>query len=168
LQATFGDALAIQWEIENTGKQPFRFEQALHTYFLVGDVQRIAVRGLDGVGYADNKDGGARKTQQGPLRLQGETERYYHGSTATVAIDDPVLGRSIEMQRQGACSTLVWHPWQEKAKEMGDFDAGEWDKMVCVEAANVRDDAITLPPGKVHSLAMTIRVARLPATTGRA
>ncbi len=57
-----------------------------------------------------------------------------------------------------AKSTLVWHPWSEKAKDMGDFDPAEWDKMVCIEAANVRESAITLAPGKVHTLKMQIRV----------
>ncbi len=108
--------------------------------------------------YVDNKDGGARKTQQGELRLTGETERFYHGSEATCTIDDPVLMRRIEMARQGAKSTLVWHPWSEKAKDMGDFDPAEWDKMVCIEAANVRESAITLAPGKVHTLKMQVRV----------
>lgn len=156
--ATFGAELAIEWEVENTGKSPFPFEQSLHTYFQVGDVQQIAVRGLDGVGYVDNKDGGARRTQQGDLRLQGETERFYHGSEATCTIDDPMLGRRIEMARQGAKSTLVWHPWSEKAKDMGDFDPAEWDKMVCIEAANVRESAIVLAPGAKHTLRMQIRV----------
>ncbi len=42
LTATFGDALAIEWEVENTGSAPLLFEQSLHTYFQVGDVQKIA------------------------------------------------------------------------------------------------------------------------------
>ncbi len=159
LFATFGEQLQIRWEVENRGAAPFRFEQSLHTYFQVGDVQQIAVRGLEGVTYVDNKLGGTRVVQsKEPLRFVGETERFYHGSEATCTIDDPVLGRKIEMQRSGARSTLVWQPWSEKAKEMSDFGADEWDKMVCIEAANAREMAVELAPGAVHTLAMTLRV----------
>ena len=52
-----GRSLGMELTAINIGSTAFRFEEALHTYFRVGDVERVEVRGLDGVAYLDNMDG---------------------------------------------------------------------------------------------------------------
>lgn len=160
LLAEFGDELRITATAENRGDTPWPFEFSLHTYLAVGDVMKVAIQGLQGASYVDNLKGGARFTQ-GPeaVRITGESERFFHGTDATVAVDDPVWGRRIEIEKRGLPSTLVWHPGREKAAEMSDFGADEWDKMVCVEQAAVREDAITLAPGARHEMSVVIRVS---------
>ena len=46
---TVGARLKLELRTKNTGQSALRFEEALHTYFNVGDVEQVKVRGLDGV-----------------------------------------------------------------------------------------------------------------------
>lgn len=43
--------------------------------------------------------------------------------------------------------TVVWNPWDKKAKQMADFGDDEYKHMLCVEAAAV-EKPITLKPGE--------------------
>jgi len=52
---TFGSELKLAFKVSNTGTSPFRFEEALHTYYKVGDVRRVRVRGLDGDQFAQRR-----------------------------------------------------------------------------------------------------------------
>src|SRR4029079_1869075 len=56
LHATFAATLQVELEITNAGAGPFTFEEALHTYFAVGDATAIRLGGLDGVRYLDKVD----------------------------------------------------------------------------------------------------------------
>lgn len=149
---TVGTALAIELVTRNTGPAPFTIGQALHTYFAVSDVRRIAIHGLDGCPYLDKVDGGSRKCQSGPVTIEAETDRIYLDTTADCLIDDPVLGRRIRIRKGGSRSTVVWNPWAEKAAKMGDMGEDGYLTMVCVESANAAEDVVSLPPGGEHRL----------------
>lgn len=51
----------------------------------------------------------------------------------------------LNIQKHSQCVTLthgylvVWNPWIEKAKGMGDFGDEEYNNMVCVEVGSVAD-----------------------------
>jgi glucose-6-phosphate 1-epimerase len=150
--------LRLELEVRNTGATPFRFEEALHSYFAVGDARRLAIGGLEGAGYLDKADAMARKTLLAPLAITGETDRVFGGHSGRIAIDDPVWGRRIGIARTGSKTAVVWNPWTAKAKAMPDFGDDEWSEMVCVESANALDDAVTLEPGASHLLTTTIEL----------
>jgi glucose-6-phosphate 1-epimerase len=44
----------------------------------------------------------------------------------------------------------------DKAKRLSQFAEDAWQGMLCIESANVMDDAISLAPGEQHSLSMTL------------
>lgn len=154
----FGRTLTASLTVHNTGEQAFEFEQALHTYLAVGDCRWIGIEGLDGVSYHD-KVTKQDAVQSGTLRLTGETDRVFY-TTGEVRVQDPVLGRTLVVGKEGSATTVVWHPWREKAAGMADFGDDEWTGMVCVEAANVLDAAVTLEPGESHALTQRIAVER--------
>jgi glucose-6-phosphate 1-epimerase len=60
----------------------------------------------------------------------------------------------------GAANLVVWNPWVAKAAAMPDFGDEEWTGMICIEAANALDNAITLGPGESHLLRQRISLAR--------
>ena len=97
-----------------------------------------------------------------PIRFSGETDRVYLDTPAAATIVDPALGRRIVIEKQGSRSTVVWNPWIAKAKAMPDFGDDEWTSMLCVETANVLDDALTLAPGGEHCMQARIRVDPAP------
>lgn len=157
--AAAGRELRMALEIRNTGAAGFTFEAALHTYLAVSDVRRIRVHGLENTAYLDKVDGGARKREGGaPLALTGETDRVYLDTTSACAIEDPHWNRCIIVAKSGSRSTVVWNPWSEKARAMADLGEAAWPGMVCIETANVGDDARTLAPGHLHVLEAVITV----------
>jgi glucose-6-phosphate 1-epimerase len=154
-----GAELTMTLEIENTGADLFRFEDALHTYFTVGDIERVAIAGLESTDYLDKTAGSERRTQPDePVRFSSETDRIYVETSAVCVVHDPVLQRRIVVSKDGSRSTVVWNPWIDKARAMPDFGDDEWRGMVCVETANVGDAAVRLEPGQTHTMSATVSV----------
>lgn len=159
-RATIGATLAMELEARNDSSEQLTYEEALHTYFAVGDVQQASVSGLEGTSYIDKTDGFQRKTQgHEPVRIAKETDQVHVNTQATCVIHDPLWGRRITIEKSGAASTVVWNPWIEKTKGMSDMAPDEWREMICVETANAAENAIHLPAGKSHKMTATIRLA---------
>jgi glucose-6-phosphate 1-epimerase len=157
-----GGELRLTLEVENTGDRPFRFEEALHSYFTVGDVRQAWITGLEGTDFLDKPDGFARKRQgEVPVRVEAETDRVYLDTATTCEIVDESLRRVIAVGKTGSRSTVVWNPWRDRARALPDFGDDEWQEMVCVETANVGEAAIEVPPAGRH--VMTAAVAVRPA-----
>lgn len=149
---TVGETLNLALTVRNTGDVAYSFEEALHTYLAVGDVGSVTVEGLDGSRYLDKTtDDGELVEQEGPVAFAGETDRVYR-STATVTVDDGSDGRHVVVAKESSASTVLWNPGAAKAAAMADVGDEEWTGMVCVETANVLDDAVTLAPGQRHTL----------------
>ena len=156
---TVGASLHLELAVSNTGDSAFTFEEALHTYHHIGDINLTHLTGLDGIGYLDKVDAFAKKTQSGDITITGQTDRVYLDTAGTITIDDAGLSRTVEVEKSASSNTVVWNPWAEVAASMADMGNDEWPHFVCVEAANVRDNAIPLAPGEKHTMAVTIRVA---------
>lgn len=156
---TVGQSLEMSLRMRNTSGQAFRFTEALHTYFYVGDARRVTVHGLEDATYLDKTEGFARKSPTGrPIIFAGETDRIYVNTTATCRLEDPALRRQIVIEKEGSDTTVVWNPWQTRAKAMPDMDDDGWQNMVCIETANAADNVVTLAPGMVHELTARVRI----------
>lgn len=160
---TVGQELEVELATTNTGSAPFELGQALHTYFVVGDIRRATVAGLDGCEYVDKVDGGKRKRQTGQVAFTQETDRVYLGTHGCCGILDPAMDRTILITSTGSRSTVVWNPWTEKAEKMGDFGPEGHLGMVCVETANAIDDVVMVDAGETHRMVAQYRV--LPGRT---
>jgi len=154
--ATFGEQLRLELIVTNRGTLPFRYEEALHSYYRVGNVEKVKVRGLGGASYIDKVEARKEKHQRGDAVLTGETDRVYRGTSAAVEIEDPVLRRRILVSKEDSRETVVWNPWSQKAGAMADLGADEWRQFVCVETANVGDHAVTLSEGQAHTISALI------------
>jgi glucose-6-phosphate 1-epimerase len=155
---TVNQALTLQLIVTNQSKDAeFIFENCLHSYFEVGDVTAISIKGLKGLSYLDKVAGFVEKTEtSNALRIASEVDRVYLDSTGTVEIFDPRLGRKIVVEKQGSASTVVWNPWIAKARQMPDFGDEEYERMVCVESGNVASNSINLPPGGSSTLTVKL------------
>jgi glucose-6-phosphate 1-epimerase len=154
-----GSQLTMELEVQNCGGDPFTFEEALHTYFAVQNVEQVTIDGLHRAEYLDKVADFDRMTQDDErIRFTGETDRAYVDTTATCVIHDPGLRRRIVVGKSGSRSTIVWNPWIDKARAMSDFGDAEWRSMVCVETGNVGSDAIRLAPDESHTLRAEISV----------
>jgi D-hexose-6-phosphate mutarotase len=158
-RVSVGDALELALEVANRSSVPFTFEAALHTYLAVGDIRAVGITGLEHAAYIDKVDGMARKRHGAePLRLTGETDRVFLGTTTRCVVDDRALGRRLIVDKTGSASTVVWNPWSTRAAGIADLEPDDWRRMVCVETANAADDAVTLPAGARHVMTATLRV----------
>lgn len=160
-RVTFGSDLHLELTVTNTGAAQFSFEEALHTYHRVGDVQKARISGLDGGTYLDNTDGNREKKQLGDVAITSPTDSAYVNNRNALALIDPVLNRRVRIAKQNSRTTVIWNPWDQAAKKMSDLGLDEWQKMLCAEAANILTDAVTLPPGDNHTLTVTISVSPL-------
>jgi glucose-6-phosphate 1-epimerase len=145
--------LAVELIVSNQSDKPFTFEDCLHTYFNIGDINTVTVAGLKGTDYLNQPTGYTRHTDNEPLiRFAGEVDRAYLDTTAAAEIHDPTLKRIIRVEKSGSRSTVVWNPWIAKAKAMPDYGDEEYKGMVCVESGNVMENKVTLAPGETSRL----------------
>jgi D-hexose-6-phosphate mutarotase len=165
---TVGESLELALEVRNVSDSAFRFEEALHTYLSVQDVQAAQIEGLAGREYLDKTDGMRRKIQTPePIMIVGETDRVYLNTTGPVTVSDRGLLRQISVDKQGSNSTVVWNPWIAKAKAMADFGDMEWPNMLCIETANAGENAVKLEPGLSHRMTARISTTSTAWPAGR-
>src|ERR1700744_1359060 len=150
-QITFGRELRLRLSVANDGNQPMHFEEALHSYLHVGDAEQARVHGLYETEYLDKTDNFARKTQTEPvLALTGPTDRPYLNTTSPIVVDDPALHRRITVTKANSNTTVVWNPWANNG--LADMSEDGWRQMLCIESANVAENALTLRPHEAHVL----------------
>ena len=154
---TVGRELSMAARVTNVGDEAFEYELALHTYLAVEDVREARVEGFAGGRYTSKVEGKADVAQEGEPSIEGEVDRVYHGHTADVTVVD--ADRRITVAKSGGRSTVLWNPHVEKAKRMADFGDGEWPRMLCVESAAIRPDAVRLAAGAKHALTARVSVA---------
>jgi glucose-6-phosphate 1-epimerase len=156
---TVSDTLMMELIATNDDcDETLEIENCLHTYFHVGEIGAVSIDGLRGAHYLDNAAGGngELKTQsESPLRIANEINRLYLDTTSAVEIRDEHLARVIRVEKSGSNSTVVWNPWTTQ-KLPDDFDAAEHKHMVCVESGNVKQNKISLAPGKISALKVVL------------
>jgi glucose-6-phosphate 1-epimerase len=127
------------------------------------EIGAVSIDGLRGAHYLDNAAGGngELKTQsESSLRIPKETNRLYLDTTSAVEIRDENLNRKIRVEKTGSNSTVVWNPWTTQ-KLPDDFDPAEHKYMVCAESGNVKQNKISLAPGKTSTLKVILSTAPL-------
>ncbi|RIZ45708.1 D-hexose-6-phosphate mutarotase [Pseudomonas putida] len=156
LVVEMGAELKLSLTSRNMGNTPVTISQALHSYFAVSDVRQARVEGVDGLGYIETLAGWEQRQQQGALTFAGETDRIYLDTPQTLSIVDPHWNRRITLTSSGSRSAVIWNPWTERAKELADMADDGWQRMLCIETANVWDDLVELKPG--HSSSLEVRI----------
>ena len=160
-----GETLKIALITRNLGDVDFTITEALHTYFAVSSIAQIEVNGLHGVHFHDKAAGWTEGDQTGAISFGEEVDRVYVNTPDRCTIVDAGFKRRIHIAKLGSQSTVVWNPWAARAAQMGDLGSGEnvdgWKRFVCVESANALENAVTVPAGKSHTLAVEYRVESL-------
>lgn len=159
IEITVGEKLTVALTTDNLGPVPFTMTEALHTYLQVGNIADVNVEGLAGKTYIDQLQGGARKTAAAaPITITAEADLAFIDTPETVTVRDAALAREITVAKTGSLSTVVWNPWIEKGARLGDLGDEGYQHMLCVEAANVFDNAVVLEPRGRHRLMTEISV----------
>jgi glucose-6-phosphate 1-epimerase len=155
MQFIIGSTLTMQLTVANDSATPLLFEEAMHTYYHVGDVHETTLYGLEKTAFVDKADGMKSKPAANePLNFTGPTDRVYPNTTATCVIHDRLNRRRISIEKTNSHTTVVFNPW----KEMPDLGADEWHEMLAVETVNAAINKITLEQGKTHTMQAHVSV----------
>jgi glucose-6-phosphate 1-epimerase len=158
LTVIVGETLRMEMTTENTGTTDFVIGEALHTYFRIGDIGAVRVKGLEGCDYWDKVSGSTLRKQAGAISFSGETDRVYINTAAECVIEDDMLKRRIHVAKSGSLSTVVWTPWTEKANKMGDMGQPDgWREMVCVESVNAMENVVKVAAGTRRTMIVEYR-----------
>ena len=154
----FSEHLTISLRVNNPTSEMRHFEEAFHSYFTVGDISKISIRGLEYDSYIDQVDHfRIYEGESGPIKINSETDRIYLNTAGTTEIDDPVLRRRIFIDKHHSKSTVVWNPWIDKTERMPDLGDDEWLHMVCIESANIAKNKVQIQPNHFHEMTTVIR-----------
>ncbi|MGO4001576.1 D-hexose-6-phosphate mutarotase [Pseudomonas fluorescens] len=156
LSIQLDEQLHIHLTSHNRGTDSVSISQALHSYFAVSDVRNVQVEGVDGLSYIETLDDWNIAKQQGDLHVTGETDRIYLNTPAKLSIVDPTWERRIELTASGSRSAVIWNPWIDRAAAFSDMANDGWQRMLCIETANVMDDIVQLAAGASHTLGVSI------------
>jgi len=153
---TMGESLEINLTAKNLSDEPVQVTGALHTYFVVGDIDQTHFSGLEAGAFLDTAGGKSEEVVAGSTLIREEIDRIYHAS-GEIRIHDAALKRVIKITSKGSNSTVVWNPWIEKSKTMSDLPDEAYKNFLCVETANAGKDIITIQPGTSHPVFLSKR-----------
>jgi glucose-6-phosphate 1-epimerase len=147
ITARFGATLRMSMSVTNTGPAPCRFEQALHTYFSIGNVEQISL---------------LKPAWATSVRYDQPLDRVVDGTTETVVLHDKVRARKIRNRKFNSHSTVIWFPFMpEPGKStLPDMTQPDSRRMFCIETANAGANIITLAPGCTHEMGFEVDVVR--------
>ncbi|KAI8083007.1 galactose mutarotase-like domain-containing protein [Halteromyces radiatus] len=123
--------------VKNEDSDTLEFNTLLHTYFRVKDIANVSVEGLNSYTFTDKVTGGTTDVEnRDKVTIAGEVDRVYQDvkDHLIVNVGDQ---EKLTIDKTTMKDTVVWNPWIEKAKGMGDFDDNEYHEMICVEVGSV-------------------------------
>jgi glucose-6-phosphate 1-epimerase len=156
LVVSIGATLRLQLRTRNTGATPLALSQALHTYFAVSAIDKVEIRGLDGTRYVDTLRDWQEFRQEGAMHMQGEVDRIYRQVPAHIRLHDESWRRTLHLRVRNSTSAVVWNPHIAKARRLSQFAPDAWQRMLCIETANVLEDSVQLAAGADHTLELEI------------
>ncbi len=156
LTVTIGKSLELALTMRNLSDQPVAITEALHTYFSVSNAPDVVVDGLQGSECFDKLTYAESYFQTTPLKIQPPIDSVFIDQTEPVVIRDAGYERCVRIEKKSAVSSVVWNPGPQIIKGFADMNDQAWPKMLCVEAGNVLQNAVTVAPGSEHTLRMML------------
>uniref|UniRef100_A0A2C9KR95 glucose-6-phosphate 1-epimerase n=1 Tax=Biomphalaria glabrata TaxID=6526 RepID=A0A2C9KR95_BIOGL len=143
--------------VHNKDVKSLGFTCLLHTYLRVADIKHLRIEGLQGLIYVDKlKNGKEKKESREFVTVCKNYDRVYKDAPKRLNIvSGPEPVRNIELVTFNFPDIVVWNPWEEKAKEMSDFDDDGYTEMICVEPGKVLVP-ITLEAGQQYECKQTL------------
>ncbi|PRY68448.1 glucose-6-phosphate 1-epimerase [Glaciihabitans tibetensis] len=156
---TVGAELTADLQVINTADRDLTFEEAFHTYVTVGEITATTIGGFENLPYLDRAaTPEATGVSAQRVLFGGEHLERIYPMPALIDVDDAAQSRVITVVAPASAQSVIWNPGSVKAADIADFGDDEFTSMVCVEAANVLDGAITLAPGASNHMTTTLAV----------
>jgi glucose-6-phosphate 1-epimerase len=110
-------SLDMALEVRNTGTRPFPFAAALHTYYLVDDVEAVRIDGV----------------QAGTLAIADKLDQVFERIGGQVGFDTGA--DKLALHQSGFADAVVWNPGAADAAALADMEDEEYRRFVCIEPA---------------------------------
>lgn len=160
LEAKFvlSNTLKFALVTSNIGPQPFNISQALHTYLPTQDIKHSFIHSAQNSTYIDALDSWKEKQQVGKVSFSGETDRLYffNGKEFSLRLETPA--QSLLINNKNSQSAVIWNPWIEKSKRLSQFSPLDFQKMLCIETANVLSDAKKINAGEQIEISVELAI----------
>ncbi len=134
--------LDLELHVHNPGNTSWPFAAALHTYLAVSDLGAVRLQGLEGCHYIDSVAGGEAIEDHPEKRFYGEMDRIYAQAPSLLLRDGP---RRLGIEAHDMPDVVLWNPGPDKCADLVDMPDGDWQRMLCVEAARI-SEPLTLGP----------------------
>lgn len=109
--------LDLALEVRNTGTAAFPFAAALHTYYLVEDVEGVRIDGV----------------QTETLAITDKLDQMFERIGGQVTFDTGA--DKLTLQQTGFQDAVVWNPGAADAAALADMEDEEYRRFVCIEPA---------------------------------
>lgn len=132
--------------VRNVDNKAFSFMFALRNYLSVSDISEVRVEGLETLDYFDYLMNKERFTEQADaITFDGEIDRVYLSTPTKIAIIDHEKKRTFELRKDGMPDSVVWNPWDKKAKALPDMGVDGYKTMLCVDSAAIENPIVLKP-----------------------
>lgn len=150
---TLGDTIEIQLTSINTGTRAFSYTEALHTYLPASPIQNSYIQANKNPIYIDTLDNWSERKQLGHIRIDQEVDRIYLNQQGyrLMNSDTQIIVKS------NSADSVIWNPWIAKSKRLSQFADDDYKHMVCIENANVLNNAVSLQPQESHTLSLKLQ-----------
>tara|TARA_R110001583_G_scaffold14481_1_gene60394 strand:+ start:35 stop:946 length:912 start_codon:yes stop_codon:yes gene_type:complete len=158
---SFSKKLEVELTTTNTGSKAFAISQALHTYLPTTDITKTYIHNAHKARYIDALDNWKEKTQTGRIGFSEETDRLYFFTTKPNAVPQYQLRvespkQQLLLKNTQSQSVVIWNPWINKSKQLSQFQPEDYQRMLCIETANVMTDHKVLAPNQKQSLTLEL------------
>lgn len=132
--------------VDNIGDVPLSFTGALHSYFLLVDLEATRIFGLCGSSYRDaTKEGLLGQEVEEALVICDEVDRIYQSVPRDLVLREQ--SRALRIRATNFPDVVVWNPGPEKCRALADMNPEAWRTMVCIEAGAI-SVPISVAPGE--------------------
>jgi len=115
--AVQAQSLIMTLDVRNTGTQAFPFSAALHTYYLVEDVEAVRIDGV----------------QAETLAIVDKLDQVFEGIGGHLVFDTGA--DKLGLEQRGFGDAVVWNPGAVDAAALNDMEDEEYRRFVCIEPA---------------------------------
>lgn len=137
--ALHGNSLDLCLSVRNTGSEAFPFSAALHSYFLVGQLDRCELEGLRHVRFSDDS-GAVALQEEATLGFGDKLDRIYYQLPAPLTLH--AGDATLRLEQNGFTDAVVWNPGAADAAALADMDNADYLRFVCIEAALIEPDVL--------------------------
>jgi glucose-6-phosphate 1-epimerase len=158
---SFSKKLKVELTTTNTGSKAFAISQALHTYLPTTDIAKTYIHNAHNARYIDALDNWKEKKQIGRIGFSEETDRLYFFTTKANTVPHYELRvespkQQLLLKNTQSQSAVIWNPWINKSKQLSQFQPEDYQRMLCIETANVMGDHKVLAPNQKQRLTLEL------------